>query len=118
MEKVIDCLTVNYANFSGRASRSEYWYFVLFTVVVSIILKVLGAVSSLKTAASTLYIIFQLGIFIPSLAVLARRLHDKNKSGWLQLIAIIPFAGLYILYLCCTRGTIGVNDFGVDPIEG
>jgi uncharacterized membrane protein YhaH (DUF805 family) len=117
VEKVINCLTKDYANFSGRASRSEYWYFVLFSILVAIILSFLGTVSGLKPIFSIIDFIFRLGILIPTIAVLARRLHDLDKSGWWQLIGLVPLlGGIYLLILCCTRGTEGTNSFGDDPL--
>ncbi|KIM05170.1 MAG: membrane protein [Sulfurovum sp. AS07-7] len=87
MESVTTCFN-KYLVFEGRATRSEFWWFVLFVVVVSI---VLSAISKF------LYGIFILAIFLPSLAVGARRLHDIDKSGWWQLIQIIPVIGAVIL---------------------
>ena len=90
MKKLIDvvktCLKDKYANFSGRASRSEFWFFYLFIIIIYAILFVFIAFVSFKF----LYVlgIFILGIIIPALAVTFRRLHDINKSGWL---VFLPF---------------------------
>ncbi|MBF7693926.1 DUF805 domain-containing protein [Acinetobacter pollinis] len=78
----------NYANFSGRARRKEYWYFVLGQLIISIITGLLD---------ETIFNISTLILFIPGLAVLVRRLHDINKSGWWILISLIPFIGSIIL---------------------
>lgn len=78
-----------YADFSGRASRPEYWWFVLFIVVASIVL------SMIWTPLSGL---FYLGVIVPSLAAASRRLHDTDRSGWFQLIGFIPLIGLVLLY--------------------
>jgi uncharacterized membrane protein YhaH (DUF805 family) len=77
-----------YADFGGTASRSEYWWFYLFTLLGSL---VLGALSS------TLGGVFSLLVLLPSLAAGARRLHDTDRSGWLQLLYFIPFIGWIIL---------------------
>ena len=77
-----------YADFSGRASRPEYWWFALFLVIASL---VLGAVSD------WLGLIFALGTIVPSIAAATRRLHDTNRSGWWQLIAFIPLIGAIVL---------------------
>jgi len=77
-----------YAAFEGRASRSEYWWFFLFTFLVSL---ATGMVSE------TLSGLFSLGVLLPSLAVGARRLHDVNKSGWFLLLWFIPLIGWIVL---------------------
>lgn len=118
MEKVIDCLTVNYAKFSGRASRSEFWHFVLFAILISVILNFLGNIFDLKLTFMIIDTIFRFGILIPSIALTTRRLHDLDKSGWWQLISLIPLiGGLYLFVLFCMRGTIGANRFGDDPLQ-
>jgi uncharacterized membrane protein YhaH (DUF805 family) len=95
----------NYATFKGRASRSEYWYFVLFNIIFSI---VLGFVSGLVDV-SILYTIYSLALLIPSIAVAVRRMHDVGKSGWYILITI------YDLILACTEGVKGENEYGTEP---
>nr|WP_294940900.1 DUF805 domain-containing protein [uncultured Mucilaginibacter sp.] len=93
-----------YAQFSGRSRRSEYWYFVLFNLIISIILAMLS-----RFGVPYLYNIYSIGVLIPSIAVLVRRMHDVNKSGWFILIPI------YNLILACTDGTAGENEYGEDP---
>jgi uncharacterized membrane protein YhaH (DUF805 family) len=97
----------NYGNFSGRARRAEYWNFFLINTIISVILSVL----TIKGGGSMLYLLYSLGVFLPSLAVGIRRMHDVNKSGWFLLIPI------YNLILACTEGTKGDNDYGTDPKE-
>jgi len=77
-----------YADFSGRASRSEYWWFVLFIVLVGL------AASIVSNAVSAL---FTLATLLPSLAAASRRLHDTGRSGWWQLVCLVPFVGLIVL---------------------
>ncbi len=86
-ESIKTCFT-KYATFDGRASRSEYWWFFLFLML-----------GSLATAAigDKLSLLFSLATIVPSLAAAARRLHDTNRSGWWQLIALIPLAGMIVL---------------------
>ena len=103
----------NYANFNGRAARSEYWYFVLFMVIVMIGLSVLAGILSIF---SYVLLAFYLAILIPSIAVAVRRMHDTDKSGWLVLLSLIPLVGLIVLYWFCLRGTVGPNNFGEDPL--
>ncbi len=88
-----------YAEFTGRSTRSEYWFFVLFNLIIAIVLSVLGA---LVHPLMALYYLYSLGVLIPSIAVGVRRLHDIGKSGWWLLIALVPLLGaLYLIYLFC-----------------
>ena len=95
----------NYATFKGRASRSEYWYFVLFNVIFSIVLGFVSGIVDLPI----LYTIYSLVLLIPSIAVAVRRMHDVGKSGWFILIPI------YDLILACTQGVKGENEYGTEP---
>ena len=93
-----------YADFNGRAKRPEYWWFALFYFVVGLLLE---SVSSPVSWAFTLVTV------LPSLAVGSRRLHDMNKSGWFQLIWIIPILGwIYLIYLLAQPGDAGDNQYG------
>ena len=96
----------NYANFNGRASRAEYWWFALAYFIVYFVLAMLIQVS---VVFSILLIVFLLGIIVPLIAVGVRRMHDVGKSGWYILIPI------YSLILACTEGTAGPNEYGPDP---
>ena len=109
----------NYAKFDGRAARPEYWYFILMTLLVFIILAVfdgiLGTFSS-DTGMGVLSGIFLIAITIPSLAVGARRLHDTGRSGWWQLINLIPYIGwLVVIVLFALPGQLEPNRFGDAP---
>jgi uncharacterized membrane protein YhaH (DUF805 family) len=109
----------NYVNFSGRAVRSEYWYWVLFVVLLSIVTNIIDAVISGTSGFAILSTIVSLGLFLPGLAVGIRRLHDLDKSGWWALLIFIPLVGAIILIVwACTRGTMGPNRFGPDPLGG
>ena len=106
--KSIETCFTKYVNFNGRASRSEYWWFILFVTVCWIVGFALGPVIEAV-------IIF--GLLLPSIAVCARRLHDIGKSGWLQLIQLIPIIGVIILIIwCATEGTKKNNEYG-KPIK-
>ncbi|MFT6148370.1 MAG: uncharacterized membrane protein YhaH (DUF805 family) [Saprospiraceae bacterium] len=96
-----------YADFNGRARRSEYWYFILFNIIISIILGIIDGVAGLVTFG--IADAYSLGVFIPSIAVIVRRMHDLGKSGWYCLIPI------YNIILAATEGEAGTNDYGVDP---
>jgi uncharacterized membrane protein YhaH (DUF805 family) len=96
-----------YAEFSGRAKRPEFWWFVLFTFLASLIL---GMVSNVLSG------LFSLATIIPSIAVGARRLHDIGRSGWWQLLGLIPVIGWIILIYCCAQeGNASANEFGEVP---
>lgn len=97
-----------YAEFSGRASRQQYWMFFLFYLIIYIILSVID--SALGTfVLSTIYAI---AAFIPSISIAARRLHDTGKSGWWQLIVLIPVLGLIgIIFLLAQAGQAD-NEYG------
>lgn len=101
----------NYANFSGRARRSEFWYFVLVNLGISIVLSIIDYV----TGIGFLSMIYGLAVLVPGIAVGVRRLHDIDKDSIMIILAFIPFVNLYILYLWTIEGTRGPNRFGPDP---
>lgn len=110
----------NYATFGGRAARSEYWWFMLFSFIVSAILGVIeGPRMGGMHGGGTLQAVWSLAVLIPSLAVGARRLHDTDRSGWWLLLCLIPVVGLIVLiWWFATPGTRGENRFGADPLGG
>ena len=112
----------NYANFTGRARRAEYWYYVLGNALLIIPFYILGIVgmSSDNVGFSSLgfvvYGLVLLGTIIPSLAVTVRRLHDLNKSGWYYFIGFIPLiGGIILLVWFFTDGNRFTNNYGNDP---
>jgi uncharacterized membrane protein YhaH (DUF805 family) len=141
------CLRQKYLTFSGRAARSEYWWFALFSMLVflgsGIAFGLLAWAAGAATGAfagdwqgtpvavalfgllglAELAVI--IGLFLPGVAVLVRRFHDLGLSGWLYLLLLalsfIPavggVAGIAILVICCIKGTEGPNKFGPDPLE-
>ncbi|MDR0874052.1 MAG: DUF805 domain-containing protein [Prevotellaceae bacterium] len=113
-----------YADFSGRARRTEYWMYTLFNVIAIFILAILMVLlaltgSSVLAAAGTiLYYLYALAVLVPSLAVCVRRLHDIGKSGWFYFIGFIPFVGIIILLVwLCTDSQPGANNWGENPKE-
>ncbi|HZP75569.1 MAG TPA: DUF805 domain-containing protein [Pseudolabrys sp.] len=105
-----------YAIFSGRAPRSEYWWFILFYMIVSVVAEI-G--DKMGLSFGLLGAIWTFATLIPTIAVSTRRLHDIDRSGWWQLIAFIPIVGWIILIIWFTRvGTNGANRFGPDPFAG
>ena len=98
-----------FADFNGRAKRPEFWWFALFCFIGALLLEVAGSYVSW---------IFSLATLVPSLAVGARRLHDMNKSGWLQLLWLIPILGwIYLIYLLAQPGDAADNQHGAVPIN-
>lgn len=117
-------LKVNYANFQGRARRSEYWWFSLFSMIISIVGQVvMGAVAATGSTVLALifgiaFLVLMLGLIIPSIAVSIRRMHDTGRSGWWLLIGLVPVIGFFvILYFFVQRGTVGPNAWGADPYD-
>ncbi len=109
-----------YADFSGRASRSEFWFFFLFYILASVAASILDALLSMAIGVgSILSILLGLAALLPIIAVTIRRLHDTNRSGWWVLIAFLPLVGAILLIIWyCTKGTTGPNRFGEDPLAG
>ena len=110
-----------YADFAGRSRRQEFWMFqlgvILFYIACFILISIGGAIGG-ETLSGILMIPFVLAVlalFVPSLAVAVRRLHDQDKSGWWLLISFIPFGGIVLIVFYCLEGTQGPNQFGPDP---
>ncbi|MFI5929980.1 DUF805 domain-containing protein [Micromonospora sp. NPDC051543] len=109
-----------YVGFTGRARRSEYWWFVLFTVLVSIVASVLDNALGLTfvdgSSSGFIGLIASLALLLPSLAVAVRRLHDTDKTGWWLLIGLVPIVGAIVLIVFLVQdGTPGANRFGPSP---
>ncbi|MEI7573291.1 MAG: DUF805 domain-containing protein [Phenylobacterium sp.] len=121
MLEAVTAVLRKYADFNGRARRSEYWWFEL-AYFLSLIL--LGAIGKILTSPNfqnyvlgTLAAIIILGALVPMLAVEVRRLHDIDKSGWNILWFSIPIVGFIVRIIwLCRRGTVGDNRFGHDPL--
>ena len=109
-----------YAIFEGRARRKEYWYFILFSLIISIVLTVVdGVIGTLSTGTGmgTLSGIYALGVLIPTIAVGIRRLHDTNRSGWWLLISLVPVIGAIVLIVfMASAGNPEPNKYGANPI--
>lgn len=117
-EAVKTCYS-KYATFSGRARRSEYWWFCLFSFIVglaAIIIDMMIGTYSKEFGLGILSGLFCLANFLPGLSLAVRRLHDINRSGWWYLICFIPFVGsIVMLVFFCLDSTPGVNRFGASP---
>ena len=95
----------NYANFSGRARRSEYWYAYLFNLLLSMFVAWIPVIGWIAAIA----------ILVPGLSVTVRRLHDVGKSGWWLLLALVPFGGIVLLIWECSDGEPNPNQYGPSP---
>ena len=110
IQKAVKTCLTKYADFNGRAARPEFWWFVLAQFVVGVILNMVW---------SPLGALFSLGVLVPSLAAGSRRLHDTGKSGWLQLLGLIPIVGwIVLIYLTAQPGQAGSNAYGAPPEDG
>jgi len=111
IQNYVKAMTVQYAGFQGRTLRSEFWLFQLAYFLLSLIV---GFVDGLLGVGGILSLIFILGHLVPCLAIGARRLHDTDRSGWWQLISLIPLIGFIVLIVFwCQKGTVGPNRFQI-----
>ncbi len=102
-----------YAVFRGRARRREYWFFVLFSSIISILLSLIEGLAGI---APFLGLLYGLAVFIPSFAVLFRRLHDTGRSGWWVLLILVPIVGtIVILVFAVLDSQDGENQYGPNP---
>ena len=108
-----------YVDFKGRARRAEYWNFVLFNTLISIVLTLIdivlgtGAMAGGYGVIGTLY---SLAVFLPFLGVSVRRLHEVGKSGWFSLVVLIPLIGIiWLLVIFCMDSQRGENEWGKSP---
>lgn len=121
MNRMVDSWSAtfkNYATFTGRASRFEYWTWVLGLVIISFLLGVTEGMLGLwpDEDQSVLAGIFGLVVLVPSIAVACRRLHDTDKPGWLLLLGLIPVAGAIVLIVFfCQASQPGTNKHGPNP---
>lgn len=110
-----------YADFSGRARRKEYWMFALFNMIFAVVAMILDNIFDLTVGEllyGVFYFLYGLAVLIPGLAVTVRRLHDVGKSGWMILIALIPLIGIiWLLVLMVTDSNPGENQYGENPKE-
>ena len=102
----------NYANFSGRASRSEYWYFTLFSVIVNIGASLIDQILGIYIVAG----LAGIALIVPGLSIAWRRLHDLDKSGAWWFIWLTCVGAIVLLVWFVTKGTAGPNRFGPDPL--
>jgi uncharacterized membrane protein YhaH (DUF805 family) len=104
-----------YAGFTGRARRSEYWWFFLFNALVAVV----AAIADAAIGTSVVSLLLTLVFLLPGIAVGIRRLHDTGRSGWWILIAFVPIVGVIVLLIFfCQDSQPGANQFGPSPKFG
>ncbi len=119
-----------YAEFNGRAPRSEYWFWTLFATIVTVVAMILDGVlgtnftmddgygGETSSGYGYFYLAAVLGLLLPGLAVTVRRLHDTGRSGWFFLLALIPLVGgIILLVWFCTAGAAEDNQYGPNPLS-
>ncbi len=105
-----------YADFAGRASRPEFWWFQLINVIIYVLILLIGAAVLGFSGGEIIASLYSLAVFLPGLGVDVRRLHDTNRSGWWVLLGIIPvIGGLVLIVFFASAGTPGPNRFGPSP---
>ncbi|WP_391207646.1 DUF805 domain-containing protein [Psychrobacillus sp. L4] len=103
----------NYVGFKGRARRKEYWMFILFDIIISIVFAIVESIAGLSSLLTGLYSLVTL---LPALAVTVRRLHDTGRSGWWFLLNLIPLVGpIIVLVFTCQDGQNSENKYGTNP---
>lgn len=112
MNWYLEVLT-NYAVFTGRARRTEYWMFVLFNIIIAL---TIGLIEGMLASAGVVGMIYSLAVLIPSIAVAVRRLHDTDRSGWWLLIGLVPLIGAIVLMVFLVLDSSpGQNQYGPNP---
>jgi len=105
----------NYAQFNGRSRRSEYWYFLLFNLLVAVLLGFADGVLRKIVGFGMLGMLYSLVVLVPGIAVSIRRLHDTDRSGWWLLLALVPLVGLVLIWFMAEDSHGGTNRYGHDP---
>ncbi len=106
-----EAFTKKFADFNGRARRSEFWYFTLFNTIVAVVLNLIDGVTGMPILGG----IYSLAALIPGIAVGVRRLHDTGKSGWWYLIAFTIIGIIPLIVFWAMDSTSGSNKFGANP---
>lgn len=112
LQEAVRSVLTKYADFSGRARRSEYWYWVLALAIAWVVGLILSAAVE---EIIFLVLLAYLAVLVPSLAVSVRRLHDTGRSGWWLLLNVVPFGGLVVLIFSCLDSQPGDNQYGPNP---
>jgi uncharacterized membrane protein YhaH (DUF805 family) len=107
-----------YVTFSGRAARSEFWYWVLFAVIVGIVSVLIDRFLFPGNVISPVNLLASLALFLPGIAVAVRRLHDLDRTGWWFLLSLTVIGVILLIIWDCMKGTAGPNRYGPDPLGG
>lgn len=102
-----------YATFSGRASRSEFWFWTLFSILANLAASIIDALFGLGLVS----VVVSLALLLPGLAVSVRRLHDIDRTGWWLLLIFTGIGIILLIVWDCFKGTAGPNRFGADPLS-
>lgn len=115
-QEAVKAFFSNYVKFDGRSARSEFWWVLLFVLIMNVLIGVITAVVG-EGLGSILSLIFSLAIIVPYIALGIRRFHDLDKSGWWVISLLIPLVNLIMLLVFFTKkGTDGPNQYGPDPL--
>lgn len=114
-EAIKTSLVEKYATFSGRATRSEYWYVVLFGYLLALLIVFLGMIIDSPELIIGLSTVLSLILLVPGLAVCIRRLHDTGRSGWWYLLVLIPYIGAFALLIIFCLKSSEDNKYGPKP---
>ena len=108
----------NYVGFSGRAPRSEFWYWQLFVTLVLVAASILDSGFLPGSDVSPISAVASLALLLPNIAMAIRRLHDIDRTGWWVLLALTLIGAILLIVWACFKGTDGPNRFGPDPLPG
>lgn len=115
LQEAVRSVLTQYAGFTGRARRSEYWFWFLAVIIVSVVAQILDAILG---TTPILAVVVMLALLLPGVAVGIRRLHDIGKSGWFLLIGLIPFVGAILLIVWFVGDSQPDNQYGPNPKAG
>ncbi|MBR3902684.1 MAG: DUF805 domain-containing protein [Akkermansia sp.] len=111
----LTCCLKRYTKFEGRASRSEFWYWVLSTFIIGFVIGFVGVLTVGEEVTNVILNILQLALLLPGLAVAVRRLHDTGRSGWNLLWTFLPLIGAIILIIFYCQASREANQYGEGP---
>lgn len=111
MHWFLDPVKNHYADFTGRATRQQYWMYILIYILLYIAVAIVAEIINVMA----LPLLFSLAVLVPGLAITARRLHDIGKSGWWQLIGFVPILGLIVMIIFTIKDSAPANEWGPNP---
>lgn len=114
LQEAVRSVLSQYAGFTGRARRSEYWFWFLAVIIGAIVTSIVDAIIGIQLT----YIIFILAVLVPNIAVSIRRMHDIGKSGWFVLLFLIPIVGFILMIVWFVGDSQPDNEYGPNPKGG